>query len=85
VALASRTGSKDKPEGTISLEVDVTKPAEVAAVFAKAEQELGAPVNVVVYNGQFPINQESLSLADLEASGRIFTSAGHKRAVLTPI
>lgn len=50
VALGSRSGSSEKPEGSISIQVDVTKPAEVKAAFAKSEQEFGAPVNIVVYN-----------------------------------
>ncbi|CAG7851099.1 SubName: Full=Uncharacterized protein {ECO:0000313/EMBL:CCA74784.1} [Serendipita indica DSM 11827] len=51
VALGSRSGGTEKPEeNTIGVKVDVAKPDEVAAAFVTAEKELGAPVNVVVFN-----------------------------------
>jgi NAD(P)-dependent dehydrogenase (short-subunit alcohol dehydrogenase family) len=53
VALGSRSGIIDNPPGSIKVKVDVTKPAEVSAAFAKSESEFGAPVNIVVYNGQY--------------------------------
>ena len=51
VALGSRSGGGESTGNTVSIKVDVTKPDEVTAAFAKSEQELGAPVNIVVYNG----------------------------------
>ncbi|KIM27041.1 hypothetical protein M408DRAFT_24796 [Serendipita vermifera MAFF 305830] len=50
VALGSRGGGGDVPQGGISVQVDVSKPEDVAAAFAKTEQEFGAPANVVIYN-----------------------------------
>ncbi|KAG8749397.1 hypothetical protein FRC14_001399 [Serendipita sp. 396] len=66
VALGSRSGTESGENGTIAVKVDVTKPEEVAAAFAKSERELGAPVSVVVYNtGAFsalPEKEEPFSL-----------------------
>ena len=52
VASAARSLATQKKSDThLDLQVDLSKPESIPAVFAKIEEEFGAPPSVVVYNG----------------------------------
>ena len=61
VAIASRsvTDGSISTEGYLQLCVDLSQPASVPAAFETIKARLGAPPNVVVYNGRPPASLQS--------------------------
>lgn len=51
IAVASRSQSDPTEGKALPLKVDVTKENEIISAFKQVEKSLGAPPNVVVYNG----------------------------------
>lgn len=72
VALGSRSGGKDDIPGSINVKVDVTKPSEIRDAFAESENQLGGPVNIVVYNGRYNIQFSIYFTKQPALSGTIY-------------
>jgi NAD(P)-dependent dehydrogenase (short-subunit alcohol dehydrogenase family) len=51
VAVASRSRSDPTQGKALPLKVDVTKENDIVSAFKQVEKSLGAPPNLVVYNG----------------------------------
>jgi NAD(P)-dependent dehydrogenase (short-subunit alcohol dehydrogenase family) len=79
IALASRSRTNGfTPEGHLNIQVDLSNPTAIPAVFQKTQAALGKP-SVVIYNAATmrpPPNPEdmfSLSVEDLESDVRLMT------------
>jgi NAD(P)-dependent dehydrogenase (short-subunit alcohol dehydrogenase family) len=87
VAVASRSQSDPTEGKALPLKVDVTKENDIISAFKQVEKSLGAPPNVVVYNGMLfncaqMFNQLTLILCN---SGSVKLSTSCRRPVFPTI